>query len=89
MLSDKLKVGQVVRASAGRDEGKLFFIVKIVDSNYVLIADGKSRKLERPKLKKVKHLKKHNFINCEVERSILIGKVLTDSFLRVELSKLK
>ncbi|GAA3657032.1 KOW domain-containing RNA-binding protein [Asaccharospora irregularis] len=88
MLSNNLNVGQVVKVSAGRDEGRLFFIVKIVDENHVLISDGRKRKLDRPKLKKVKHLKKYNVINDQVKNKILSGEEITDSFLRAELTKL-
>ncbi|WP_027700865.1 hypothetical protein [Clostridioides mangenotii] len=88
MLSEDLSVGQVVKVSSGRDKGRLFFIVKIVDDEYVLIADGKKRKLVKPKLKKVKHLKKYNFINNEVKRKIISDQEITDCFLRAELTKL-
>lgn len=47
--------GSVVKAKAGRDKGK-FFIVLGFDGEYVIICDGKSRKLEKPKRKKEKHL---------------------------------
>ena len=87
MLSDKLKEGQVVVAAAGRDEGKLFFIVGKKDSQYVYISDGKSRKIDRPKLKKVKHLKKTNIVSDSIRAKILSGSI-TDSFLRAELKKL-
>ncbi len=48
-------VGRVVRALAGRDKGK-FFVVLGFDNEYVLICDGKTRPIERPKRKNVKHL---------------------------------
>ncbi|MBU5308731.1 KOW domain-containing protein [Clostridioides mangenotii] len=88
MLSEDLSIGQVVKVSSGRDKGRLFFIVKIVDDEYVLIADGKKRKLVKPKLKKVKHLKKYNFINNEVKEKIISDQEITDCFLRAELTKL-
>lgn len=68
MLSDNLSIGQVVKVSLGRDKGNLFFVVKIINNEYVLIADGKKRKLDKPKLKKVKHLKKYDFINVKLEK---------------------
>lgn len=48
--------GQVALSKAGRDAGKKFVIINVVDDNYVLIADGNLRKIEKPKKKKVKHL---------------------------------
>lgn len=45
MLSNDLSVGQVVINTSGRDAGRLFFIVKIVDKEHVLISDGKRENL--------------------------------------------
>jgi ribosomal protein L14E/L6E/L27E len=88
MLSNNLSVGQVVKATSGKEKDKLFFIIKIVDHQYVLIADGKKRKLGKPKLKKVKHLEIYNVINNKVNNKISSEHNVTDVFLRVELTKL-
>lgn len=88
MLLKNLSVGQVVRATSGKEQGRLFFITKLVDHEYVLIADGKKRKLGKPKLKKVKHLERYNVINNEVKNKILSEQNITDTFLRVQLTKL-
>ncbi|MCL2095883.1 MAG: KOW domain-containing RNA-binding protein [Oscillospiraceae bacterium] len=50
-----LSAGDIVAATAGRDSGKVFIVVGIFDENHVLIADGKSRKADFPKKKKIKH----------------------------------
>ena len=50
-----IKKGSIVRAMAGRDKEN-FFVVLEVDSKYALIADGKRRKVEHPKKKKLIHL---------------------------------
>jgi ribosomal protein L14E/L6E/L27E len=52
---NKLQIGSVVKATAGRDNGKLFVVVAI-ENEYVFIADGKSRKLAMPKRKNPKHI---------------------------------
>ena len=46
-----IKKGSIVRAKAGRDKGS-FFIVVSVDCNFAFIADGKRRRLEKPKMKR-------------------------------------
>ena len=46
-----------VLSLSGRDAGRIHLIIEIIDENYVLIADGKHRKLEKPKKKKLKHLR--------------------------------
>ncbi|MBQ3331341.1 MAG: KOW domain-containing RNA-binding protein [Ruminococcus sp.] len=48
--------GSVVIAKAGRDKGKAFAVIDVLDDRTVLIADGKSRPVERPKRKNVIHL---------------------------------
>jgi len=45
----------IVRSDAGRDKGKLF-VVLAVEGEYLLLADGKSRKVEAPKRKKRRHV---------------------------------
>lgn len=52
-----VKVGDVVISKRGHDSKKTFIVVATLNENYVLIADGKSRKLASPKQKNVKHLK--------------------------------
>ena len=47
--------GSVVKALAGRDQGRIFVAVAAED-RFVLIADGKERKLSNPKRKNVKHI---------------------------------
>lgn len=88
MLSEKIRVGQVVEGLSGRESNRLFFIIKIIDDKYVFIADGKKRKLDRPKLKKVKHLKVYSLYNDKVENKIASDEI-TDAFLRAELTKSK
>ena len=44
-----------IRDSAGRDRGKIF-IVLAVEGEYLLLADGKGRRVEAPKRKKRRHV---------------------------------
>ena len=49
--------GQIVRAKAGRDQGGVFCVVgEDPVRRLLLLADGKRRRLSRPKGKKEKHL---------------------------------
>ena len=45
----------IVRSAAGRDKGKLF-VVLATEGEYLLLADGKGRKVESPKRKKRRHV---------------------------------
>ena len=49
-------VGRIVISKAGRDKGKAQVIFEVTE-NYLLVCDGKERRLERPKRKNAKHLK--------------------------------
>ena len=44
-------IGSVVLSTAGRDKGRFFLVVAIVDDKYVKIADGELRPQEKAKLK--------------------------------------
>ena len=41
----------IVRSAAGRDKGRLFVVLS-VEGEFLRLADGKSRRVESPKLKK-------------------------------------
>ena len=45
----------IVRSDADRDRGKIF-IVLAVEGEYLLLADGKGRRVEAPKRKKRRHV---------------------------------
>jgi len=48
--------GQIVVAQAGRETGRLFVVVA-VDDDFLYLADGEKRPLERPKKKNPRHVR--------------------------------
>lgn len=56
MAMAEIKKGSVVRALAGRDRQGFFAVLELTGDGFALIADGKSRPLEKPKRKRLKHL---------------------------------
>ena len=52
-----IEIGRVVESRQGRDAGRFFVILQVVDEEFVLMADGLTRKLDHLKKKKVKHLR--------------------------------
>jgi len=84
-----LVLGQVVKSKAGRDKGNVFIVVDVLSKDYVLIADGEIRKIERPKKKKVKHLIKYNAIEYEIRDKLLEGKKVQNSEIKKTLEKYK
>ena len=75
----------IVISLAGRDEGKLFYVMDTED-NYVLLADGKGRKLENPKRKKLKHVRRVTRTETRVATKILNGDKVLNSELRRDLA---
>lgn len=70
--------GSVVRAKAGRDKGS-YFVVLNLDKDFAFIADGKTRKLENPKKKNLKHLEATSVVLSEkLETNRKIKKALCD-----------
>ena len=49
-------IGKLVLSKAGRDRDHLYVLVESLDSDYVLVANGSTKTIEKPKKKKLKHL---------------------------------
>lgn len=60
----EIKVGDVVKATAGRDKGGFFLVTDVV-GKFAYIADGRTRKVSNPKKKNVKHLIKASSVSLE------------------------
>ena len=71
MTYEPLYLGEVVRSRAGRDRGRVFVIVKLLDEDYALLVDGRLRTLERPKKKKRRHLLKASETRMELKDNLL------------------
>ena len=78
--------GRVVLSTQGRDEGRYFIVLKVIDENFVLMADGLTRKVDHPKKKKVKHLHLKPIL-VEVDGAKLPNGHLQDSDLRKALAE--
>ena len=76
----------IVRSIAGRDQGKLFFVVD-TDGEFLLLADGKTRRLESPKRKKRKHTVFVDRVDCRVSEKIRSEEKVTNSELRRTLAE--
>ena len=75
----------IVLSLAGRDKGKLFYVMDTED-NFVILADGKGRKLENPKRKKLKHVRRVTRTETRVAAKILNGDKVLNSELRRDLA---
>lgn len=73
--------GDIVVSVMGRDKGR-YFIVIDASSQYVYLADGDIRKLDRPKKKKIKHTRHTGMKDEWIAAQIASGQKLTNSQLR-------
>lgn len=88
-FTDRLTVGQVVKSRAGRDNGKIFLILEVIDEQYVHIVDGDLRKLNNPKKKKVKHLTIYNTVIKGFQEKLNDTVGVNDAFVRRVLEPFK
>ena len=75
----------LVVSKAGRDQGQLFYVID-ADEQYVYLADGKSRRLEKPKRKKRKHIEQVPRTESRIAEKIRNGEKVLNSELRKELA---
>lgn len=71
----------IVKATAGRDAGKIFFVLA-VQGDFLLLADGKHRRVENPKRKRQKHVALVGESHSLVAEKIRSGEKITNSELR-------
>lgn len=83
----QLKRFEVVISTAGRDEGNVYLIKEIVDKEYVLLIDGKTKPISKPKKKKIKHILSLNQVENELESIFEDKSKINDGEIRKILKK--
>lgn len=78
-------IGRVVLSRQGRDAGRCFVVIQVVDEQFVMMADGLTRKLDHLKKKKIKHLRPKP-LRMDVQ-ALADSRQLLDSDLRKFLSE--
>ena len=76
---------QIVLSLAGHDKGKLFFVLR-EEGEYVLLADGKGRKLATPKRKRKKHIQSVGTSAHPAAQWLHRGEAVSDRQLRAALA---
>ena len=76
-----ISAGTVVKATAGRDKDKLFLVLQ-TDGAYCFIANGRERKAEKPKKKKLKHTRPEGLASEEILVKLSDGVSLTNAEIR-------
>ncbi len=73
-----MKLGQIVFSKAGRDSGRYYAVVEVIDENRVRIADGDLRRIKRAKLKNVRHLGTNGDMLAKIAKKLEEGAQVFD-----------
>ena len=80
-----IRISDVVLSTAGRDQGQLLYCIA-TDDQFVWLADGKGRTLDKPKRKKRKHVQKVLRAETRVAEKLRRGDKVLNSELRRDLA---
>ena len=76
-----IKIADLVVPLNGRDAGKRFIVIG-TDEEYSFLADGKCRRVEKPKRKKNKHVRREDGTSGPIAEKLLKGEKVTNSEIR-------
>ena len=80
-------IGKLVLSKAGRDRNHLYVVIAKLNEEYVLLSNGSTKNVDKPKKKKVKHLTFYDIINDEVKEAIINKDKSTDLKIKRFLKK--
>lgn len=72
----------LIRVTAGRDKDDYFMVCDIPEENYVMICNGRRRKIEAPKKKKLKHIESLDYSLAPIKEKLENGKKISNSDVR-------
>jgi len=80
-----IEKAEVVIPINGRDAGKRFVVIE-TEGEYSLLADGRGRRVEKPKRKKNKHVKVEGKLSGPIAEKLIEGEKITNNEIRRVLS---
>ena len=91
MLEITPKPGMAVISRQGRDKGKAYVLISVIDKDFALVSDGETRPLNKQKKKRMKHLKLTDTVFGGIEAKIngTDKKKLYDTEIKRELKVLR
>lgn len=75
------RIGEFAKSKAGHDKDEIFIIINI-EGEYVFLVDGKSRRIEKPKMKKKKHIQVINIIDEELQKKLSDNVLIRDEDIK-------
>ena len=85
-MKKEICVGDAVESIAGRDQGKIYIVLN-VDCDYASLANGFERKIQSPKRKNVKHIKRVK--SAVLGKEVLNNSTNLNAILHYAVAKLK
>ena len=85
----KIEKAYIVQSVAGRDKGNPFLVKEVVSDEFILLIDGKGRRVDKPKLKKQKHVTFLDENHTRTGDKIRNGEKVTNAEVRRVLSAFK
>ena len=64
-------IGKVVLSICGRDKDHYYVIVKKLNDDYYLLSNGRTKTIQMPKKKKLKHFNVLEDVNDEINASVI------------------
>ncbi|MDR3564674.1 MAG: KOW domain-containing RNA-binding protein [Negativicutes bacterium] len=86
MPVEKISLGQLVRSKAGRDRGQVYLVVGFAEISLLLLANGRDRKVTKPKKKNIRHISVLKSIDKGVAAKIACDQAATDEEIRHAIS---
>ena len=80
--------GQVVYSKSGHDKGDTLMVL-FVEGAYVYLADGKRRKIEKPKRKKMIHVQPTGSVDTVLADKLAEGAYVLDADIAKAIKKYK
>ena len=83
-MAPDMERSDIVLSQQGRDKGRLMMVLD-TDAEYLLLADGRRRRVERPKRKKIRHVSFVAKGHREEGRRLRQGEKLSNTEVRTAL----
>lgn len=87
MSAEKITVGQIVISAAGRDKGHAYVVIGKLNPPFVLVGDGRDRKVTNSKKKNIRHITILSSIAEAVSDKISRGAKVSDEDIRAALNQ--
>ena len=81
-MKPEILPGRVVFSKKGRDKGRYFVVLYSVDADFVMMADGDTRKMDHLKKKRRKHLKTTGIVVDELRTRLSNGEAVENHEVR-------